>query len=78
MTCTHSTPEYWEWQTVEHPFTGELVGEVFRCGGKSLCEDLDIGRWRCSACGEIGYYTGLWKRFYEEGIPCPGSDSVRR
>lgn len=41
-------------------------------------EDLDVGRFRCTQCGLVMYYTGLWKRFHEEGVPCPGSDGVVR
>lgn len=40
--------------------------------------DLSVGRFHCTQCGEIGYYTGLWRKFYEEGIPCPGSEGVQR
>jgi hypothetical protein len=40
--------------------------------------DLDVGRFYCTQCGEIGYYTGLWRAFHEDGIPCPGSELVQR
>jgi hypothetical protein len=36
------------------------------------------GRFRCTQCGHIGYYTGLWRKFWEEGIPCPGSENIQR
>ncbi len=39
---------------------------------------LAPGRMHCTRCGAVDYYTGSWKRFYEEGIPCPGSAGVRR
>lgn len=45
---------------------------------RSLYEDIDIGRFKCTRCGHIGYYTGLWRDYFEKGIPCPGSDRVKR
>lgn len=41
-------------------------------------EDLDLSRFRCTQCGEVGYYTGLWRDYHEKGIPCSGSDRVPR
>jgi hypothetical protein len=41
-------------------------------------EDLDAGRFRCTQCGLVMYYTGLWQRFHEDGVPCVGSDGVLR
>lgn len=40
---------------------------------RSTMEDIDTGRMRCTMCGEIEYYTGAWKDFWEKGIPCLGS-----
>lgn len=58
------------------PWTGEPEPDEYVV--TNTTEDLDIGRWRCTQCGEIGYYTGLWRDYHEQGIPCPGSDRVRR
>ena len=76
MTCAHRTPDNWElvnYGDDDHPYC-----ESVNTGGKSTMEDLSIGRMRCTQCGEIGYYTGGWKRFYEEGAPCSGSETVTR
>ena len=67
----------WEYPPpYEHCITGEMIEstpiQVF------TYEDIDIGRFKCVQCGEVGYYTGHWKRFFEEGIPCPGSDKINR
>lgn len=43
----------------------------------SSTKDLDTGRYQCTQCGKIMYYTGLWRDFYEHGIPCSGSDNIR-
>lgn len=73
--CTH-TVEHSEWVESENRYTGEIEGEWFY-ETRSTCEDFGVGRFRCTQCGWIGYYTGLWKDFYEKGIPCPGSTGIR-
>lgn len=75
MNCTHAetTGRYVE---VEHPITGEVERE-WEEQTQSLYEDIDVGRFRCTRCGEVGYYTGSWKKFFETGEPCPGSDLYR-
>jgi hypothetical protein len=71
-TCKHEISEG-SYETFIDEETGEDYMEyVVRTS--SLYKDLDVGRFRCTDCGHTGYYTGLWKRFFEEGIPCPGSD----
>lgn len=45
---------------------------------RSIQVDISLGSFKCQRCGEVGYYTGQWKRFFEEGIPCAGSDQVQR
>lgn len=68
--CNHMTWVYP--QDEQDDYTGEWYRpEPYQ---QSTQEDLDVGRFKCSRCGEIGYYTGLWKRYFEEGIPCPGSE----
>lgn len=75
--CTHRMPARYELQDVEVSPYGDTETQWVALGGKSAMQDLDIGRFRCALCGDIGYYTGLWRDFYEKGIPCPGSDLVR-
>jgi hypothetical protein len=45
---------------------------------RSIQEDISIGSFMCRRCGHIGYYTGQWKRYFEEGVDCPGSEGVNR
>jgi hypothetical protein len=78
MACTHRTPTHWEHQEVEVSPWGDTECQLVEVGGESTTEDIDVGRFRCTQCGEIGYYTGLWRDFWEKGIPCAGSDRVRR
>lgn len=77
-TCNHRTPECWEWVGVENAYTGETEQELQQTGLQSTNVDIDIARFRCTLCGEVGYYTGTWKRFFEEGIPCFGSEGLTR
>jgi len=78
MTCAHRLPDRWEWQDVEVGLFGETEPQLVQTGGQSTQEDLDTGRFRCSQCGEVGYYTGQWRDFFEKGIPCSGSDRIQR
>jgi hypothetical protein len=32
---------------------------------RSTTEDIDTGRFKCTQCGKVFYYTGLWKEHYE-------------
>lgn len=41
---------------------------------KYTYNDLDVGRFKCTQCGLVQYYTGQWKKFFEEGVPCAGSE----
>jgi hypothetical protein len=36
--------------------------------------DYGMGRFRCTQCGEINYYTSAWRDFYERGTWCSGAD----
>lgn len=77
--CTHREPERWEWQDVEVSPFGDTEQQLVQVSGdRYTYEDIDIGRFRCTQCGHVGYYTGHWRRFFEEGIPCPGSERVQR
>lgn len=74
LSCTHRTGR-WVWcepDGWEHEEPYQAWDEQW------TYEDLDVGRFRCTQCGEIGYYTGRWKDYYEKGIPCPGSEGVAR
>ncbi len=34
----------------------------------STTEDIDAHRYRCTQCGEVLYYSGAARRFYEDGV----------
>lgn len=73
MTCTHRTPTRWVYAEVDIGL-GETEVQLVEEGGEYSTEDISIGAFRCTQCGEVGYYTGLWKAHYETGAPCPGDN----
>lgn len=74
MSCDHKRGRWAPGGTDD--WTGEDLPDVWIEEYTSV--DIDVGRFKCTQCGEIGYYTGLWKRYFEEGVPCSGSDGVPR
>jgi len=71
MTCTHTVNNS-RYVEVQHPITGEFELE-WEDRHDYTYVDIDVGRFRCTQCGLVQYYTGLWKAFFEEGTPCSGS-----
>ncbi len=41
-------------------------------GTRSTTVDLDTHRYRCTQCGEIGYYSHAARQFYEKDVKTPG------
>lgn len=39
---------------------------------RDLTTDIDLHRFKCTRCGEIGYYSGAARQFYENGVCTPG------
>lgn len=75
MVCNHKEPDHWNYERVDAGFwDNEPEYDWVFVTGQSWCEDIDTGRYRCTKCNKIMYYTGLWREYFEEGKPCPGSD----
>lgn len=63
MACSHTEEKaYW----VEDDFWGDGHG-WWEYETKGTYEDIDLGRYRCTRCYEIFYYTGKWKEHHEGG-----------
>jgi hypothetical protein len=76
VSCTHEKQQSTWVPEHEDDFGGIEPGHWhYETVGTS--EDIDIGRFRCTQCGAVGYYTGLWRAFHEEGKPCVGSERQR-
>ena len=74
--CTHKieTSRYVE---IEDDWNGGTYWE-WQYDTKYTTEDIGVGAYRCTQCGEVMYYTGSWKKFYTEGVPCPSSEYSER
>lgn len=76
MTCDHKRWVYPD--LFEHEMTGEAVYPTpyqESTWGDKVAGD---GRFECTQCGQVGYYTGSWRKFWEEGVPCSGSEGFTR
>lgn len=65
MNCDHWNTK-WVWSSWQNDYTGEEEGEWVQ-ESKSLCVDISIGAFKCTRCGHVGYYTGKWREYYENG-----------
>ena len=72
MNCDHYHQRE-RWVTRIDDWTGEETSE-WEYTTESAQVDIGIGAFRCTICGEVGYYTGSWRRYYENGEPCFGSE----
>ena len=52
---------------VYNPYTGDESIDI-SWEWESTCEDVDLHRYKCTLCGEIGYYSGSAKDYYTKGI----------
>lgn len=68
MSCTHtSTRERW----VTTDYFGEEIDGEWEYTEKSTTVDIDLHRYKCTQCGEIMYYSGRARDYYEQGIKSP-------
>jgi len=74
MACEHKRGRWESGGTCD--WSGAELPDVYI--EEHTTEDLDAGRFRCTQCKLVMYYTGLWREFHENGTPCAGSDGVRR
>lgn len=65
--CTETRREV---TTIQDWDLGEI--EVVEYKEYPATEDLDTHRFQCKKCGEIGYYSGRARAFYEKGERSPG------
>jgi extradiol dioxygenase family protein len=65
MSCNH-TRETSRWVTLDY-FGEEIDGE-WEYTTESTTVDIDLHRYKCTQCGEIMYYSGRARDYYEKGI----------
>jgi hypothetical protein len=64
MSCRHErTTERW----VTRDYFGEEIDGEWEYNTVSTTEDIDLHRYKCTQCGEIMYYSGRAREYYEEG-----------
>ena len=65
MSCKHTrTTERW----VTQDYFGEEIDGEWQYDTVSTTVDLDLHRYKCTQCGEVMYYSGRAREYYEEGI----------
>lgn len=72
MTCNH-TIDRSGYVEVEDYYSGGTYTE-WETKIEHTTKDIGVGAFQCTQCGEVMYYTGSWKKFYTEGVPCPSSE----
>lgn len=65
MSCKHERTTQ-RWITRDY-FGEEIVGE-WEYNTVSTTVDIDLHRYKCTQCGEIMYYSGRARDYYEKGI----------
>jgi hypothetical protein len=64
MSCRHErTTERW----VTRDYFGEEIDGEWQYDTVSTTVDIDLHRYRCTQCGEVFYYSGRAREYYEEG-----------
>lgn len=56
----------WTTEQVEDPWTGEWTTESEWEDAPMV--DIDLHRYKCTKCGNIGYYSSAAREYHEEGI----------
>jgi len=77
MNCTH-TIERQVWIDGYEDDWGTHIDSHWEYTTEYTTEDTNIGSYKCTQCNQTMYYTGSWRKFYEEGIPCAGSKLVNK
>jgi hypothetical protein len=68
MSCNHErTTSRWVETEDWSPQDGGSTGE-WEYSTESTCVDIDLHRYKCTQCGEVMYYSGRARDYYEKGI----------
>lgn len=67
MTCTH-TKEVREWVDEYEIGWGMYEPSHWHYSTQYTTEDIDLHRYRCTQCGEVMYYSGRARDYFEKGI----------
>lgn len=67
MSCNHKTG-YWKNVESYNDWTGETES-TSEFVEDSLYVDIDLHRYKCTRCHEVGYYSGRAKLAFEGKLP---------
>ena len=65
--CTHKKWVEGRWEEWYDDWSDESHREWHEGYHEDTVEDIDTHRMRCTQCGEISYYSGAAREYYEEG-----------
>ncbi len=69
MNCSHQrTQSHW----VTRDYFGEEIEGQWEYTTEYTTIDLDTHRYKCTQCGEIMYYSGSAREYYETGVDRKG------
>jgi hypothetical protein len=64
MDCKHQRiTDRW----ITRDYFGEEIPGEWECTTENTTVDIDLHRYKCTQCGEIMYYSGRAREYYEEG-----------
>ena len=69
MSCSHQRTQS-RWVTTD--YFGEETEGQWEYTTESTTIDLDTHRYKCTQCGEIMYYSGSAREYYETGVDRKG------
>jgi hypothetical protein len=69
MNCSHTKTKQ-TWVTTD--YWGEETEGKWESETVSTTVDLDLHRYKCTQCGEVMYYSGTAKEYYETGVDRKG------
>jgi len=70
MSCNHERRTE-EWVTEVDDWYGHETS-YWKYKTESTCVDIDLHRYKCTQCGEVMYYSGRARDYYEKGIRSEG------
>jgi hypothetical protein len=69
MNCSHAKTKQ-KWVTTD--YWGEETEGEWESETVSTTVDLDLHRYKCTQCGQVMYYSGAAKEYYETGVDRKG------
>jgi hypothetical protein len=62
--CNHQYTQS-RWVSEYEDDWGTVIQGHYEYETVSTTVDIDTGRYKCTQCGEVMYYTGTWRKHWE-------------